>query len=809
MPNAARTVRTLVPLAIAAALGAGSLPASAQDDLGEWTIYPPTGDIADIEIRGTTAWIGADGGVVQVDLATASSGTPNQRKIGVAQGLVDANVTALDIDGLGNAWVGTLTDGVSVFDAQGRHLTDLSSFEHLWSDLVIDVKALGNRVMVVMTDEYTAQGGLVGGGVSAVDVVSTPSGLRFDRVGLGISVDFAQVVLPETGVTWIGTRGRGLWRSDEALADAELVADQSTGLVQNNVSKLVRAPNPAQGGGSVLWIGTGAGMQTWDGATLTTVSAFQNRVILDLYHEGSTLLVLSEAAGLVRDLYQADLSQTSLNFQRIGRSECLPDTVLYVPREVARDAAGHICLGTRENGFTVREGFEWFCPPPLGPHYPQVSDLVIGADRALYFATGDKGPFNDGVGIGRFDGVANWSVISIDDGLVALDIHEVAAWPDTSMWFGSAISANSGGLNQYFPSTGIMLTYHDTVPFPDRVTQGKNARSLELDRFGNLWVVYGQEVGNGGGLSVIQPGDPPLVTNYPVSAFAPGGNELLRDIAFDSRDRLWVTTFSDANRIGLLYVIDPRGTLANTSDDGLADQFNVANEITELGPIDNIEIDPLDQIWLAGQLGLVVGQIGSDVGGRPGVEWDILNPGVEQTGGRNPVPYTAAKLADDNSIWLGTDASGVVNVSKDTREWKWYDQEAGSPLPDQAIRGLYLEPGTDNLWIGMATGGIAKVDLTGGSNGEVEKIEMAAFPNPWRPNQNAVLALGAIPEEETITLRIYDVSGDLVYEETELRGEKTWDGKNQGAQLVESGTYLMKATSTNGKTYQGKVAVVR
>jgi hypothetical protein len=191
------------------------------------------------------------------------------------------------------------------------------------------------------------------------------------------------------------------------------------------------------------------------------------------------------------------------------------------------------------------------------------------------------------------------------------------------------------------------------------------------------------------------------------------------------------------------------------------------------------------------------------------VDWTHVNPGVEQTGGRNPLPYTVAKLAPDNSIWLGTDAAGIVNVTKDTRIWTWYDQEAGAPLPDQAIRGLYLEPGTDNLWIGMLTGGIAKVDLTGRSNGELEDIEMAAYPNPWRPNQDAPLALGAIPEEETTTLRVYDLSGDLVYEGRDLRGQKTWNGRNLGEQLVESGMYVMRATSTNGKTYEGKVAVVR
>jgi ligand-binding sensor domain-containing protein len=786
----------------------GGAPAGvrAQSDQGVWTVYPPTGDVADIVIDGTIAWIGADGGVVRFDLSTSSSPTPNQRKIGAGEGLVDTDLTALEIDGLRNVWVGTLQDGISVFDSEGRHIRNLSSFEDLWSDLIIDIKANGSRVTVVSTDEYTVQGGLEGGGVVAFDVAGAGSGTTFTRVGFA-SVDLAQVVLPENDGTWIGTRGRGLWRSATDATDVQLVADQSTGLISNNVKKLVRGPSPLQGGASVLWIGTGAGMQTWDGATLVAVPDFPNQNILDLEVRGSTLLVLAEDASISRDLYQADLASATLAFTRIARSDCQPDT-LYTPREAAQDASGRIVLGTRENAFSIREGFTWFCPPSLGPHFPQVSDLAVAPNGVLYFATGQKGPEVQGVGIGTFDG-ATWGVISTAEGLANRDVHEVAAWPDSTLWFGTAISAATGGVNHYFPATGEMDTYHDTVPEPDKVSLGKNCRSMEVDRFGNLWIVYGQNGGTfGHGLSVIEPGSL-HVTNYIFNDYNFAiVNRTIRDIAFDSRDRLWVTSFSDQNSIGVVYVIDPRGTLRDTSDDILT-EFNVANAIADIGTIDNIEIDATDQIWLAGIGGLVIGQITSDIGGKANATWDLLSPGVDQTGGRNPLPYVVAKLDADESIWLGTASAGVVNVSKDGNTWTWYDQEAGTPLPDQSIQGLHVEKSARRVWIGTSTGGIARIDFAATGAGTSERIEIQAYPNPWRPKQDGALRMGAVPESETYTLRVYDVSGDLVYEGQDIRGEKTWDGRNLGSQIVEAGTYLITATATNGRVYEGKVAVLR
>jgi DNA-binding beta-propeller fold protein YncE len=154
----------LVPIGILVALVTGGTPAHAQNNHGDWTIYAATGDMSDIELTGTTAWIGAKGGIVSLDLATAAQNEPVQRKIGVAEGLIDADVTSLALDSFGNVWVGTKENGISVFNSEGEHIRELNSFEHLWSDLVVDMRPIGNKMYVACTDQYTAIGGLDGGG---------------------------------------------------------------------------------------------------------------------------------------------------------------------------------------------------------------------------------------------------------------------------------------------------------------------------------------------------------------------------------------------------------------------------------------------------------------------------------------------------------------------------------------------------------------------------------------------------------------------------------------------------------------------
>lgn len=803
--------------------------ASSQCLTDDWVTYASTGDVTEVETSGNVAWIGAYGGVIRIDLSGIAQGNPSQFRIDDSRGLVSADVTCLALDGFGNVYVGTRKSGISVFDSQGRHLADLSSFdEYLWSDNVVTMDALrdttsqwegkapndtttytvtGDRVLVASADSFSPTGTFEGGGLKSIFVTRTSDGFAFyHEPGLGANYqqELVRELLVEPGVVWIGTAGLGVYRRDETVSPPtrENVLTTTNGLLDATVRHIVRGPSPSNG--SVLWIGTGAGLQFWNGVDPpTTVVDLAGQNILDVSVAGNDVWVLAETPTFSRDLYRIDATSPALFPERIPRSTCLADT-LYVPREVAVDASGRVVMGTREDSFTVLDGGSWLCAPPLGPHSHTIAGLVLGPDGVLYFGTGDKNKVARSNGLGWFNGTEWFAATpTTDPQMLDVNVTEVVAWPDSTVWFGTTLDANNGGLNHLFPRDRAMERYTPQSP-TGRITQGRNIWDMTLDAQSNLWVAYGQA---GGGLSVIEYPSL-LVTNFDFNTMFGGTTTQLRSVAVDTRGRVWVGTNSLAEQPGQLYVVDPRGTISNQSDD-LKAQFNVANEIADVAPIPYIAIDSTDRIWLAGEKGLVVGQIGPDVGGRPSVAWNVVNPSGGQLGGRNPLPYTTGALDWDENLWLGTESAGLVRISKDLQTWTWFDATEGCPLPDPAITGLYIDVVSRRVYVGTATGGIARIDLSAVGKEQGGGFSAGPSPNPWRPAEASILTLTGIPADEVATVRVYTLAGELVHEQKDVRGAKTWDGRNLGDQLVEAGVYLVRAVSPSGKVYESKVAVIR
>jgi hypothetical protein len=215
---------------------------------------------------------------------------------------------------------------------------------------------------------------------------------------------------------------------------------------------------------------------------------------------------------------------------------------------------------------------------------------------------------------------------------------------------------------------------------------------------------------------------------------------------------------------------------------------------------------------LAGEAGLAVGQI-TDSGNAAAATWTLLPGTTAQLGGRNPLPYRCATLDWDENIWLGTESAGLLRISKDRSIWTWFDQLEGCPLPDQGVFGIYSDDVNRTLYVGTARGGIAVIQID--ENSARASTLLAPFPNPWNPTAQGALTFDQIPITETTTMRMYTIAGDLVAELADVRGPKTWDGRTAAGQFVESGVYLISATSTAGTgsgatvRYEGKVAVVR
>jgi len=96
------------------------------------------------------------------------------------------------------------------------------------------------------------------------------------------------------------------------------------------------------------------------------------------------------------------------------------------------------------------------------------------------------------------------------------------------------------------------------------------------------------------------------------------------------------------------------------------------------------------------------------------------------------------------------------------------------------------------------------------------------YPNPFQPSKQATTIAYKLSDDAAVTLRIFNLNGDLVLERTYPRGgvggstglnEVAWDGKNGKGDVVASGGYvlLVEAQGTGGTLHviRRKIGVVR
>ena len=71
-----------------------------------------------------------------------------------------------------------------------------------------------------------------------------------------------------------------------------------------------------------------------------------------------------------------------------------------------------------------------------------------------------------------------------------------------------------------------------------------------------------------------------------------------------------------------------------------------------------------------------------------------------------------------------------------------------------------------------------------------------AFPNPVKHNYNGLISITGLVENTTV--KITDISGNLVYETQSLGGQATWDGRNLNGHRVATGVYLIFCSDSKG-----------
>ena len=339
----------------------------------------------------------------EVVIGTLESGLFRVRdgRLRAVDALEGAGVRALHRDPLGTLWVGTEGGGLArVRDGAAAYLTESGGLPHA-------------TVRSLLTDhEGSLWVGTEGGGLARIRpgkmiTWGTPEGLGSDMA--------FSVVEDELGAVWVATEGGGVSRIAGGAVTTYTTADGLPG-------EVAIALAPASGGG--VWVGFhGDGLALVQGGRVTRYD-LPTPSVFGLHTDPDGTVWAATSGGLLR----LRAGEVTVFTEDDGLSS-------NVVTAIARDARGHLLVGTYEGGLTV-----------------------------LDTASGD--------------GVRAVSTVRAADGLGSEAVISVLGAPDGTVWLGT----EGGGLSRLSPDGRVV-----TVRAEDGLPSDIILHALQDGR-GGLWL---------------------------------------------------------------------------------------------------------------------------------------------------------------------------------------------------------------------------------------------------------------------------------------------------------------------------------
>ncbi|MGL5914175.1 MAG: T9SS type A sorting domain-containing protein, partial [Bacteroidales bacterium] len=159
---------------------------------------------------------------------------------------------------------------------------------------------------------------------------------------------------------------------------------------------------------------------------------------------------------------------------------------------------------------------------------------------------------------------------------------------------------------------------------------------------------------------------------------------------------------------------------------------------------------------------------------------------------------TAIAIDGGNRKWFGTRSAGVFLQSDDGTEQLQTFNANNSALPSNNIFSIAVNGATGEVLFATDKGivGYYSDAIEGRTNFDEAKV----YPNPARPNMYEVTITNLM---ENASVRITDVSGNLVFFGTANGGTITWDLQSLTGRRVATGVYLIFLADEAAK--KGKV----
>ena len=167
---------------------------------------------------------------------------------------------------------------------------------------------------------------------------------------------------------------------------------------------------------------------------------------------------------------------------------------------------------------------------------------------------------------------------------------------------------------------------------------------------------------------------------------------------------------------------------------------------------------------------------------------------------------TDIKVDGANNKWVATLDAGVFYFSPDGQKTIHHFTKDNSPLPSNGITDMAIDHISGKVYFATEKGMVAFNASATTSATNLEKV--AIQPNPVRPNHYGNIIIKGLVDGTNI--KITDISGNLVDENTVKGGTYEWNQTAFGKYRVASGVYIVMVTTKDGEeSTLEKIMIVR
>lgn len=269
-------------------------------------------------------------------------------------------------------------------------------------------------------------------------------------------------------------------------------------------------------------------------------------------------------------------------------------------------------------------------------------------------------------------------------------------------------------------------------------------------------------------------------------------------MAIDNNGSKWVGAVGPAEIEGII-IYNENGTLDDTSDDICVNlKTNIVPELAN-NAINSIAVDKNGWVW---------------VGTSTGITYFINPEAVLYDDDPKSLIGVAPDFFEEfrvnhiyvdeiNYKWISTTKGIYVYNEDGTQQVAFFNSE-NSPLPVDEVNNITINSKTGEVFMATDLGLYSAMSI---SVKAAEEFNIIAYPQPFKPMLHNTLTIEGF--EAISDVRITTTNGKLIRKISALGDKIIWDGKDEFGNFVNSGVYLVLASSktTQNQSVQ-KIAII-